>query len=113
MKFETSSSAKALIMNGKGAHVVNPWHIIIDLDEETITVRKRNAVLIGVDEQVIAFRYIRNITIDQHVFGADIHIKVVGGYASAFCIPKSDAKKIKKMLLEYNQTKKGKGIIFS
>jgi hypothetical protein len=113
MKFETSSSINALVMNGKGAHVVNPWHIIVDIGEETITVRKRNAILIGVDEQVCAFKFIRNITIDQHLFGADIHIKVVGGFVSAFCIPKSDAKKIKNMLLEYNQTKKGKGIIFS
>jgi len=113
MKFETSSSSNALVMNGKGAHVVNPWHIIIDTDEETITVRKRNAILIGVDEQICAFRFIRSITIDQHLFGADIHIKVVGGLASAYCIPKSDAKEIKKILLEYNQTKKGKGIVFS
>ena len=113
MRFETSSSANALIMNGKGVHILNPWHIMIDTEEETITVRKRNAILIGVDEQVCAFRFIRSITIDQHLFGADIHIKIVGSYASAFCIPKSDAKEIKKILLEYNQTKKGKGIIFS
>lgn len=112
MRFEAQSSANALIMNGKPAHVLNPWHIFVDTDEETITIRKRNAYLIGVDEQVIAFRYIRSVKIDQHLFGADIHIKAMGGHVSAFFIPKSDAKKIKKMLLEYNQIKRGKGIIF-
>jgi hypothetical protein len=101
------------VINGKGTHVLNPWHIIIDTEEETIIIRKRNAVLIGVDEQILAFRFIRSINIDQHIFGADIHIKVVGGKASAYCIPKSDAIVIKDILLEYNMQKKGKGIIFS
>ena len=113
MKFETSSSKNALIINGKGAHVINPWHIIIDLDQETITVRKRNKFLIGVDEQTIAFKYVRNISIDEHFVGADIHIKVVGGKASVFCFSKNDVDEIKDILLEYNQTKKGGGIIFS
>lgn len=105
MKYETSSSKNALIINGKSAHVVNPWHIIIDLDQETITVKKRNKFLIGVDEQVIAFKYVRNITIDEHFIGADIHIKVVGGTASVYCLSKSDAEKIKEMLLEHNNSK--------
>ena len=113
MRFDTSSSFNALIMNGKCSHIVNPWRIIVDTDEETITVRKRNPELFGVDEQIIAFRFIRNIFIDQHVFGADIHIKVIGGKISARYILKSDAKKIKKILLEYNQTKKRKSIIFT
>jgi hypothetical protein len=42
-----------------------------------------------------------------------MHIKVVGGKASVFCFSKSDVRKIKEILLEYNQTKKGGGIIFS
>jgi hypothetical protein len=113
MKFETQSSSSALMMNGKPAHVVNPWHIAIDTDEETITVKKRNAYLIGVDEHIIAFKFIRSIKIDQHMFGSDIHIKAVGGTVSAFYIPKGDAKKIKQILLRYNEGKKGKGIIFS
>jgi len=113
MRFEASSSANALIMNGKLPHLITPWRIIIDTDEETITVRKRNADIIGIDEKIIAFRFIRNITIDQHVFGADIHIKAIGGQISARYIPKSDAKTIKKMLIEYNKTKKAKSIIFS
>jgi len=50
--------------------------------------------------------------IDRHLFGADIHIKVMGGSASVYCISKRDAKTIKNILLEYNSTKKRKGIIF-
>ena len=53
------------------------------------------------------------MTIDEHLIGADIHIKVVGGKASVFCFSKSDVEEIKVILLEYNQTKKGRGIIFS
>ena len=113
MRFEASSSATALFMNGKGAHVVNPWYIIVDLREETITIRKRNTHLIGVDEQVISFRYIRSINVNQHLFGADIQINVVGGSASAYYLTKSDANQIKQMLLNYNQTRKGDSIIFS
>lgn len=113
MRFETASSFNALIMNGKWTHVVRPWRIIIDTDEETVTVRKRNADIFGVDEQIIAFRFIRNIYIDQHVFGADIHIKPISGKISACYIPKKAAKTIKKILIKYNQTKKGRSIIFS
>ncbi|MFM7682899.1 MAG: hypothetical protein ACKO7P_09145 [Bacteroidota bacterium] len=113
MKLEKSSSASSLIANGKSAHVVNPWSLIIDTDEETITVSKRNRFLIGKDTQILAFKFIRSITIDEHLIGADIHIKVVGGNASVFCFSKSDVDEIKEILLEYNQTKKGRGILFS
>ena len=113
MIFEATSSPDALVFNGKAAHIVNPWTIIVDTDEETITVKKRNWHLIGKDEQVLAFRFIRNIKIDQHMFGADIHIKIVGGTISAYCLSKSDANTVEEILLDYNQTKKGKGIIFS
>lgn len=113
MKFESRSSDSALIANGKGFHVANPRKIIVDTDEETITVSKRNWFLVGKDTQILAFRFIRSININQHLIGADIHIKVQGGKASAFCISKSDANKIKELLLEYNMNKKGRGIIFS
>lgn len=110
---KAKSSILSLILNGKLFHVFNPWHIIVDFKEETITVKKRNQFLIGIDRDIIAFRYIRKVTIDEHLFGADIHIKVVGGNASAYCISKDDARKIKNSLMEYNQKKKGRSIIFS
>jgi hypothetical protein len=113
MKFEASSSIIALIFNGKIPHILNPWKIIIDTNDEYIIVRKRNWYLIGVDQQVLSFRYIRNISIDQHLFGSDIHIKIIGGKNSAYYISKSNVNKIKSMLLEYNKTRRGKTIIFS
>ena len=113
MRFEATSTEAALAANGKIIHVATPWHLIVDTDEETITVRKRNLTMIGVDEDVLAFRYIRRIRIDQHLIGADIEIKAVGGTVTAYCLNKSDCKKIKQILMEYNSTKRGKGIIFS
>jgi hypothetical protein len=111
--FHSRSTFTNLLFNRKLTHILNPWHIIVDTNQETITIRKRNPFLIGFDEQIVSFRYIRSIIIDEHLFGADIHIKVMGGRASVYCISKRDAKTIKNILLEYNSTKKGKGIIFS
>ncbi|MCF8266359.1 MAG: hypothetical protein K9J13_16665 [Saprospiraceae bacterium] len=113
MRFEATSAPDALIFNGMPEHVVNPWTIIVDSVEETITVKKRNWHLVGKDEQTLSFRFIRSIKIDQHMFGADIHIKIMGGTISAFGLRKSDTKRVKEILLEYNSSKRGKGIIFA
>lgn len=113
MRFEATSTEAALAANGKIINVATPWHLIVDTDEETITVRKRNLTMIGVDEDVLAFRFVRRIRIDQHLIGADIEIKAVGGTVTAYCLSKSDCKKIKQILMEYNSSKRGKGIILS
>ena len=113
MRFEATSTEAAMAANGKIINAATPWHLIIDTDEETITVRKRNLIMIGVDEEVLAFRYIRRIRIDQHLIGADIEIKAIGGTVTDYCLSKSDCKKIKQILMEYNATKRGKGIIFA
>ncbi len=113
MSFEASSSLLALVMNGKFLDILRPWEISIDLEEEIICVEKRNWHLISKDSTEIAFRYVRNIKIDRHLFGADIQIKVVGGTVTAYCLSKSDAREIKEQLLLYNKRKKGKEIIFA
>lgn len=113
MRFEATSTEAALAANGKIINAATPWHLIVDTDEETITVRKRNLIMIGVDEEVLAFRFIRRIRIDQHLIGADIEIKAIGGTVTAYCLSKKDCKKIKQILMDYNATKRGKGIIFS
>ena len=113
MRFEATSTEAAMAANGKIINAATPWHIIVDTDEETITVRKRNLIMIGVDEDVLAFRYIRRIRIDQHLIGADIEIKAIGGTVTAYCLSKRDCKRIKQILMEYNATKRGKGIIFA
>lgn len=113
MVYKFSSAKDALVMNGKGTHILNPWHITINLAKETIEVKKRNSFLIGVDENVVNFKRVRSIKIDQHLIGADIHIKVVGGSLSVYCLSKSDAKKIKNILLEFNDSQKESNFIIS
>jgi len=70
----TSSIKDALIFNGKGLKTVNPWRIVIDTN-----------------------------TPNEHSVGADNYIKVVGGSLSVYCLSKSDARKIKEILLAYNE----------
>ncbi|MBC8408990.1 MAG: hypothetical protein H8E12_09755 [Rhodobacteraceae bacterium] len=84
----------------------------VNIEENQIVVRKRNWFLIGVDEKYIAFRFIRNITIDEHLFGADLLIKAIGGNVEVFCISKVNARKIREILNNYNRTR-GKKLIFA
>ena len=112
MTYTAKSSYISLFINFEIFHIVNPWKIMIDLNTEIIKVSKRNWFLIGENRNVVAFRFIRSITIDEHLFGGDIRIRVTGGYVSAYYMPKKDLGKINKMLMDYNQTKRG-GIIFS
>ncbi len=112
MRYEFTSSAAAMAANGKLSEVT-PWHVIIDTDEQTITVSKRNKFFIGTDEDTLAFRFIRRIKIDQHLIGADITIQAVGGKLVAYCLDKSDCKRIKQILMDHNKKSGTKSIIFS
>ena len=69
--------------------------------------------LIGVDEDTLAFLFIRRVVIDQHLIGADITIQSVGGKLTAKCLDKSACKKIKEILMDYNKSSKSKVNIFS
>ena len=81
--------------------------IVVDTDEQTITVRKRNWFLIGKHEHVIAFRFIRSIKIDDHLLGTDIHIKVIGGTSNACSIIYLNTmQENQDILIEYNEQKK-------
>ena len=113
MRYTYSSSEASLVANGHAADVLTPWTIIIDSNEQTITVRKRNKILIGVDEDTLAFRFIRRVKIDEHLIGADITIQAVGGKLTAKCLDKSACKRIKQILMEYNEHSKTKHNIFS
>ena len=112
MQYSFTSSEAVLIANGRAGDVLRPWTIIIDTDDQTITVRKRNSYFIGVDEDMLAFRYIRRVKIDEHWFGADITISAVGGKVTACGLEKSDCKRIKQILTDYNKTRKS-SIVFS
>ena len=111
MRYSFTSSEAVLIANGRAGDVLRPWTIIIDTDDQTITVRKRNGYFIGVDEDMLAFRYIRRVTIDEHLLGADITISAVGGKVTACGLEKSDCKRIKQILTDYNKTRKS-SIVF-
>lgn len=113
MIYKYSSSEAALVANGHAADVLTPWQLIIDTDEQTISVRKRNRILIGVDEETLAFRFIRRVKIDEHLIGADITIQAVGGKLTAKCLDKDDCKRIKEILMEYNKSSRTHHNIFS
>ena len=109
---KSKSSYTALFLNGYLAHIINPWIMVIDFENEIITVEKRNWYFIGVNKNMIAFRFIRNVRIEEHLFGANISIKATGGWVSASYLPKADINHIKNSLFAYNKTKKN-SIIFS
>lgn len=109
--YKYTSSIWYLLLNGKFEDCYTPWKLILDFNLETITIKKRNWFLIGVNEEVHAFRFIRRMQIDQHVFGSDITIKLFGGSAKIFCLKKSDTEEIKNLLINYNQNKKGGFVI--
>ena len=113
MTYKFSSSEASLLANGHAADILTPWQIEIDTDEQTITVSKRNKYLIGVDEDTLAFRFIRRVVIDERLIGADITIQAVGGQLTAKCLDKSACKRIKQILMEYNEHSKTKHNIFS
>ena len=112
MILSTKSSVLALFMNFEIEHIVNPWMIKVNFDDETIIIEKRNWYFIGKDSDILAFKYIRKITINEHLFGADIYIKATGGYVSGKYFPKRYIKTIKHELIKYNKTKQHH-IIFS
>lgn len=109
---KSKSSISALFFNGQLAHIINPWILTVDYENETITVEKRNWYFIGINKNIIAFRFIRNIRVDEHLFGANISIKATGGWVIANYISKNDADTIKSSLFEYNKNRNN-NIIFS
>lgn len=98
--FIAKSSNLALVMNGKPFDVLRKWHVIIDSKKMQITVRRRNWHFISFDEQTFAFKTVRNVKIDTHLFGANVSIKVYAGEAKIFFLSKTDAKTIKNILLD-------------
>lgn len=86
-------------------NLITRWHIIIDLNNKLITIKKRNWYLIGHQEDVYAFKSVRHVQVKNHLFGADIGIRMFSGNAIAYSISKSKASEIRKILLnpEWNK----------
>jgi hypothetical protein len=96
--FKTKSSLIALLLNFRIEDILCPWKLFIDFENKLIITKKRNWYLVGTDNNIIPWSNIRNIYINEHFFGADVHIKIYGATISAYYLPKSDAKKIKNYL---------------
>lgn len=112
MVYSATSSYISLFVNMKLEYMFIPWKITVDLEDKTITIEQRNWFLIGKDYTTIAFRFIRSISINEHIVGADITIKVLGNTVTAYYISKGSAKTIKQILIDYNQ-KNNSSIIFT
>ncbi len=102
-----------MVFSGNIEHILNPWRIIVDLENESITVTKRNYFLIGIDKKTSFFKFVREVHIDEHLFGANLFIKGIGSNISVYCIPKFKANKIKELLFNYNLSRGKQTIIFS
>lgn len=87
--------------------IITPWHISLDFINELITVKKRNYYLIGVDKKTIPLKNIRTISIDEHLFGANIFFKVYGGNTIIKCLSKKKAREIYNACLTRIGSKKG------
>lgn len=109
--FSTRSSFPALLFNGKLLAILRPWHIHLDTNKMLLTVKRRNWHLISFDEETYAFKSVRNVKINTHLFGADVSIKVYAGEANVYYIPKKIAKQIKNLLLNQDWNKKDTDII--
>lgn len=109
--YSTKSSALALILNGKPLAILRPWHLHVDLEKMHLTVRRRNWHLISFDEDTYAFKSVRNVKVNNHLFGADLSIKVYAGEAKVYYIPKNEAKKIKNFLLSRDWNKRDADVI--
>jgi len=106
------STIISLITTGKFRHLLTPWHITVNFENKTIISKKRNWFLIGFDENVVPFRYIRRIEIDTHLFGADMTIKVYGsGSLLVKSISKRGARRLREGLVDYNNQKPTKGML--
>lgn len=101
------SSSIALFMNFQVEHILNPWILKLDLNEQSLTVEKRNWYLIGKDRNTIAFRFVRSVKVNEHLFGADVVIRVVGGTIEAKYLKKREVRRLKQVLMEYNSGKTG------
>ncbi len=85
----------------RGGGILTPEHILIN--EKTVTWRKRNKMLIGVDSISIPLDKISSVELDDKVWGVEIKIHSFGGNSIfARCFTAADAKKIKALLTKNN-----------
>ena len=96
--FIAKSPLYVLLFNFRFQDILCPWKIKIE--ENLLTIEKRNWYLVGIDSTTVPINYVRNVSIDQHLFGADVHIKVYGSNISVYYISKKSAAKLKEILTQ-------------
>lgn len=97
--FIAKSPLYVLLFNFRFQDIFCPWKIKIE--ENLLTMEKRNWYLVGIDSTTVPINYVRNVSIDQHLFGADVHIKVYGSNISVYYISKKSAAKLKEILTQF------------
>ena len=100
------------MLNLKIEYLLIPWKLNIDFKNEILEVKQRNWFLIGYTTNTVSLRFIKNISIQEHLFGANIYIKTMGQNFMVKYLEKNEAEKIKNLLLEFNKNK-GKQIIIA
>jgi hypothetical protein len=90
--------------------IITPWRITVDVETRRITIKKRNWYLIGSREDTFAFRSVKQVNVVNHLFGADMGIRLISGRASVYSIDKSSARQIKDMLLDPKWTKNDRDV---
>jgi len=110
-KYTSKSFFLFSLLNGRFMDIITPWYLELNLDNTYVKLSRRNWYLIGIDTNIYSFRFIRSIRIDSHLFGADLELKVTGGVAKVYSIPKKEAIEIKNLVIDYNSGNKGRHII--
>lgn len=104
-KYSFRSSFRSLLFNLKIEYIFNPWILNIDFQNEILEIKQRNWFLVGYKTNVVSLRFIKNISIKEHLFGSDIHIKTMGQNFIVKYIEKSEAEIIRNLLLDFNKNK--------
>ncbi len=100
MKYKSSLLSLLFFGDNPIIDILTPYRIYIEESRNIITVSKRNTYLIGVDKWIIPFKNIRSLNIDEHFFGADLHVKVYGAPLLVVkCLSKADARRASKVVL--------------
>lgn len=76
-----------------------PFSLELDSAKKTLTVRKRNWFVIGIDTKSFNFGQIRNVLVDEHLLTASLIIRVYAGKIECHWLSKADANKFKDALM--------------
>jgi hypothetical protein len=80
-------------------YILRPKTIVVDDEDKSLRILRRNWHFISVDEQYLRAKTIRKIKVDKHIFGATIIYEAWGSKAEISHLKKKDADKIMQTLL--------------